>query len=697
MKRADKWTWGAAVCLIAAAAVPGMSNLGANTHIYKHLFVFMHAAAEFLAFASCFAIFTLGCLFRLDAVTRWQRSLASLYGVVGVLTLMHAMTSDGMPLASPEGAVPMSLLYAGLAELAGAIGLLVIFGRGERSSGRAGRMAMFGAVAASTVFAGVLYAWIDGDRLAYGPGVRAVGAVTEGMILVSYALSAAMLFFRYRATRPALASSAMHAMTLFALANALLVLSSGDESYTLLAGQGLRLLGYASLIRGMFASAEEAKALRQESCKADIDRDELTGLATRRMLKEQLQADMIQAKADNRVLGLLLLDIDRFKTINDALGHTFGDSMIQAVSERLRSAMDGQDRIYRMGGDEFAVVLPGLATTEAAETHAQRLMGMFDQPILLDDAEYHITISIGISFFPQDGESVDVLIKNADTAMYTAKVHRNEFQSYHSEMNQTTRDKLRLESDLRKALENEQFTLAYQPLVNLNTGRIAGVEALVRWQHPQRGLLPPGEFIPLTEENGLILPLGEWVLRAACKQNKAWQDAGLPPMRMSVNLSMRQFRQHKLADRIQSILEQTGMPPEYLELEITESMTSDVEFAIDTLSSLKALGVQISIDDFGTGYSSLGYLKRFPVDKLKIDRSFVTDLREGSSDAAIVTTITSMASHLKLKVTAEGVENDDQLRFLRERNCEEAQGYYFTKPIPANLFEHWYKRYLQSA
>ncbi|TYP69752.1 putative bifunctional diguanylate cyclase/phosphodiesterase [Paenibacillus methanolicus] len=698
MKRADIWTWGAAVCLIAAAAVPGMFELGINAHIYKQSFVFMHAAVEFLAFASCFTIFTLGCLFGADSVTRWQRSLASLYGAVGVLVLMHAMTSEGMPLASADGAVTLPLVYAGMAELAGAIGLLVLFGKGDREAGRAqSRPAMIGAVAASAVVAGGIFAWASGEGLAQGAGVRAVGAVAEGMILMAYALTAALLFFRYRASRPTLASSAIQAIALFALANALLVVDGGGETYAFLAGHGLRLLGFASLIRGMFASAAEAETLRQESCKADIDRDELTGLATRRMLKEQLQAEMIQAKNDNRVLGLLLLDIDRFKTINDALGHTFGDSMIQAVSERLRTAMNGQDRIYRMGGDEFAVVLPGLATTQAAESYAQRLMGMFDRPILLDDAEYHITISIGISFFPQDGESVDVLIKNADTAMYTAKVHRNEFQSYHSEMNQTTRDKLRLESDLRKALENEQFTLAYQPLVNLSTGRIVGVEALVRWQHPQRGLLPPGEFIPLTEENGLILPLGEWVLKAACKQNKAWQDAGMPPMRMSVNLSMRQFRQHKLADRIKSILEQTGMPPEYLELEITESMTSDVEFAIDTLSNLKALGVQISIDDFGTGYSSLGYLKRFPVDKLKIDRSFVTDLTEGSSDAAIVTTITSMARHLKLKVTAEGVENDDQLRFLRERNCEEAQGYYFTKPIPANLFEHWYKRYLQTA
>jgi len=399
----------------------------------------------------------------------------------------------------------------------------------------------------------------------------------------------------------------------------------------------------------------------------------------------------------NSRVAILLLDIDRFKTVNDALGHTFGDALLQRISDRLQLAAAKPDHVFRMGGDEFAVIMPDLELHDTAEKLAQRIMGMIDKPILLGEAEYHVTISLGISFYPQDGNSVDVLMKNADTAMYQAKKNRNEFQSYKPEMNQEAYDRLRLESDLRQGLEQEQFTLAYQPLVNLSSGKIVGVEALVRWQHPQRGLLPPGEFIPLTEDNGLILPLGEWVLRAACKQNKAWQDAGLPPMIMAVNLSMRQLRQDKLADRIKSILEQTGMTPQYLELEITESMTSDFEFASEILTELKAIGVQISIDDFGTGYSSLGNLKKFPVDKLKIDRSFVTDITKDGSDAAIVTTITSMARHLNLKVTAEGVETDEQIRLLREGNCEEAQGFYFSKPIPANMFENWYRHRCQSA
>jgi diguanylate cyclase (GGDEF)-like protein len=405
-----------------------------------------------------------------------------------------------------------------------------------------------------------------------------------------------------------------------------------------------------------------------------------------------------QAESNNGRVAVFLLDIDRFKTINDALGHSFGDQMLQAVSERLRFAAGERNRVYRMGGDEFVMLVPNIEPGgERIEKQAKSIMGLFDAPFVLDEAEYHITISLGISFYPQDGDSVEVLLKNADTALYSAKAHRNEFSSYAPEMNRKAHDRLRLESDLRRAIDEEQFALAYQPLVNLNSGKVVGVEALVRWHHPKRGLLPPGEFIPITEENGLILQLGEWVLGAACRQNKAWQDAGLPPMMMSVNLSMRQFRQHQLAERIKEILEQSGMPPQYLELEITESMTSDVEFAADTLSSLKELGVQISIDDFGTGYSSLISLKRFPIDKLKIDRCFVNDLTQGGSDAAIVSTITTMAKNLKLKVTAEGVENDEQIQFLRERNCEEAQGYYFTQPIPANLFENWFRHRSQTA
>jgi EAL domain-containing protein (putative c-di-GMP-specific phosphodiesterase class I) len=371
--------------------------------------------------------------------------------------------------------------------------------------------------------------------------------------------------------------------------------------------------------------------------------------------------------------------------------------MLLAVTERLKIAEDSPGSLFRMGGDEFVLLLPDLTACEAAEQKAKSLMSLFSTPFVVGDTEYHLSVSIGISFFPRDGESVDALLRNADTAMYSAKAHRNEYSSYMPHMNGQAYDRLQLESDLRKAIDEQQFTLAYQPMINLNTGSVVGVEALVRWHHPHRGLLPPGEFIPLSEENGLILPLGEWVLRAACLQNKAWREAGLPPMTMSVNLSMRQFRQQRLAERIRTILEETGMPPEYLELEITESMTSDVALAAETLASLKRLGVKISIDDFGTGYSSLLYLKQFPVDKLKIDKSFVRELTTDSSDAAIVTTITSIARQLKLKVTAEGVENDEQIRFLRERQCEEAQGYYFTKPIPAGLFENWYRHRMQSA
>ena len=571
---------------------------------------------------------------------------------------------------------------------------------GEQTASGSIRCARYGLVLAAFYF---FLAGPPAPHLLTGLPLHYIRSAIELIIVLAYMATIGTIMYRNRNEQPKALLTIVQSLVFFLFANLQFILGENAHDTDMLLGHIYKLAGYYFLMKGIYLVTIEEPFKEQKRAESQINflafHDELTGLANRRLLTERLQIEMQLAKQQSNQLAIFLLDIDRFKTINDALGHSFGDQMLQAVSDRLRDAVGKPDRLFRMGGDEFVVLLPEIASTDqaTAQKHAESLMGLFDAPFVLGEAEYHVTISLGISFYPQDGESVDVLLKNADTAMYSAKAHRNEFSSYTPEMNMKAHDRLRLESDLRRALEQEQFMLTYQPLVNLQSGKVVGVEALVRWHHPQRGLLPPGEFIPLTEENGLILPLGEWVLRAACKQNKAWQDAGLPPMMMSVNLSMRQFRQHQLAERIRTILEQIGMEPRYLELEITESMTSDVEFATETLASLKKLGVQISIDDFGTGYSSLVYLKKFPIDKLKIDRSFVSELSENGSDAAIVTTITSMAKHLKIKVTAEGVENDDQIRFLRERNCEEAQGFYFTKPIPANLFEHWYRLRTQTA
>jgi diguanylate cyclase (GGDEF)-like protein len=412
----------------------------------------------------------------------------------------------------------------------------------------------------------------------------------------------------------------------------------------------------------------------------------LTGLPNRRMFAERVQAEMNRTVRGGSRFALLWLDLDRFKTINDSMGHAFGDQLLIAVSERLSSIADKPEHVFRMGGDEFTWLLPSASENEAEEA-AQRLIEAFKHPFRIGPSAFHVSVSVGIALFPDDGNSLDMLQQNADTAMYSAKTSGSGWVRYFPDMNRKAKERLLLENDLRIALELGQFRLVYQPLVELETGRLVGTEALLRWRHPQRGEIPPSEFIPLCEENGFIVPLGEWALRTACLQLKEWQNKGYPPIVMAVNLSIRQFRQHDLCERIAGLLEETGLDASLLELEITESIMADVGYASRTLERLKAIGVRISIDDFGTGYSSLHYLKRFPIDKLKIDRSFVSDVLVDRNDAAIVSGIAAMARNLNLKVTAEGVESEGQVSFLKRHNCQEAQGYYFSKPVAPETLE----------
>jgi diguanylate cyclase (GGDEF)-like protein len=404
------------------------------------------------------------------------------------------------------------------------------------------------------------------------------------------------------------------------------------------------------------------------------------------MFSERVKAEMARASHGGSQFALLWLDLDRFKTINDSMGHSFGDQLLIAVAERLTKFASKPERVFRLGGDEFTYLISDIRDVKSAEKEAQRLVETFVSPIRVGLSDFHLTVSVGMAIYPEDGNSLDLLLQNADTAMYSAKDSRNSWKRYASEMNLKAKERLLLENDLRISLELGQFHLAYQPLVDLEGGHLVGAEALLRWDHPQKGAIPPSEFIPLCEEGGFILPLGEWVLRTACIQTKQWQDNGYPPLVMSVNLSIRQFRQHDLCERIEKVLEETGLAPQWLELEITESIMADVTFATEMLERLKKIGVRISIDDFGTGYSSLSYLKRFPIDKLKIDRSFVNDILTDRNDAAIVSGISAMARNLNLTVTAEGVETAGQVAFLREQQCQEAQGYFFSRPVPPETF-----------
>ncbi len=417
--------------------------------------------------------------------------------------------------------------------------------------------------------------------------------------------------------------------------------------------------------------------------------DTLTGLPNRRLFNERLQHELEKAKRYQQPLAVMFIDLDRFKYINDSLGHTMGDFLLKEVANRLKRIIRTGDTISRLGGDEFTIILSD-STLEETKNAANRILDLFAQPFIIEGQEYVVTPSIGISLYPTDGEDIETLIKNADTAMYHTKEEgKNNFRFYTHEMNQAISRKMLLEKDLRKALKNNEFEIYYQPQINTLNKGIIGIEALIRWKHPKMGLISPGEFIPLAEETGLIIPIGEWVLHAAIAQNKAWQLAGFSPMKVAVNLSILQFQDKSLVYAVDKALNEVKLDPKYLELEITESVAmTNVDFVIKKLNELKKLGIQISIDDFGTGYSSLSYLKKFPIDTLKIDQSFMRQMTESSDDAAIVRAIIAMAHSLNLKVVAEGVENESQMSFLHKLQCIQQQGYLFSKPIPVNEFEN---------
>jgi diguanylate cyclase len=416
--------------------------------------------------------------------------------------------------------------------------------------------------------------------------------------------------------------------------------------------------------------------------------DVLTGLPNRLLLEDRVAQAIAQADRLGYEFALLVIDLDRFKLINDSLGHHAGDDLLREVAVRLKSAVRAADTTARLGGDEFVILLAGpVAHPEALEI-AGRISRVMEPVIRLLGIDVHVSPSVGIAFYPRDGASVDALLARADAAMYSAKERgRNNIQCYAEGMSRATSEHVKLESELHEALRSRQFELHYQPKVDTATGRINSAEALVRWRHPQRGLLPPGEFIALAEECGLLDAIGEWVLFEACRQAKAWQDAGLRPLRVAVNLAPSQFRLTNLVDQIRRALAAAQLDAQLLEVELTESaVMSDAEESILILESISSMGVLVSVDDFGTGYSSMSYLRRFPIDKLKIDRCFVEEMTRRPEDASIVRAIISLAHSLHLKVIAEGVETPEQLALLADLGCDQYQGFYFSPALSASQF-----------
>ncbi len=417
--------------------------------------------------------------------------------------------------------------------------------------------------------------------------------------------------------------------------------------------------------------------------------DPLTGLPNRLLLQDRMNQAAIWTSRNDRLMAVLYLDLDRFKIINDTHGHEMGDALLKEVAQRLKACVRAGDTISRLGGDEFAVVLTNVAHVNDASNMAQKIIDSFIASFSIDGHDFFVSPSIGITLYPFDDSNMDNLLRNADAAMYHAKeMGRNTYQFYTAELNRRTAKRLALETALRHALGRNELLLHYQPQVNLE-GRIIGMEALLRWQHPERGMISPLEFIPIAEETGLIVPIGEWVLRTACAHNKAWHDAGFDGgLAIAVNVSGRQFQNRDLVELVKRVLTETGLDPHQLDLELTESiLMHNTDLILATMNELHALGVIFSIDDFGTGYSSLSYLKRFPIDKIKIDQSFVRNVTTDPEDAAIVQAIISLSHSLKRKVIAEGVENVAQLEFLHSLQCDEFQGYHFSRPVPGDEME----------
>ena len=462
--------------------------------------------------------------------------------------------------------------------------------------------------------------------------------------------------------------------------------------------QLIRLEGQEPRFVAIATDISERKAA-QEQIEFLAFHDALTSLPNRLLAKDHLQQAVLAAERASTKVALLFIDLDKFKTINDSLGHVIGDGLLKAVAVRLRECLRDTDTLSRQGGDEFLIVLNHVCDTESVTVVVEKILERIADPFEIDQHELLISLSIGIAVYPDDGKDFDTLLKQSDTAMYQAKESgRNTYRFHTDQMNIDAVEHLRMRNGLRRALANGEFVLHYQPQISLASGAVIGAEALIRWNHPELGMVAPGRFISVAEDTGLIVPMGDWVLREACRQSVAWRQAGLPELVMGVNLSAVQFKRGDVLKSVTQALEESGLEPALLELELTESiLIKDTEKVLATVRQLKSLGVKLSIDDFGTGYSSLSYLKQFDVDKLKIDQSFVRDMVDDPNDAAIVRAIIQMAKGLNLTTIAEGVEDERQLALLRLQHCDEVQGYHFARPMPADQFESFMSRFIASA
>lgn len=691
------WTvaGGAVLFLLILTLHPALNragDIGAMSALY--------IIAGWLASALGFAIFAQGWLLFSSQLSKGRLYTSALFLGVCVFDLLHSLGFVGTPFISHLISRDQSLWLLTLSRLVSSFGILIIFG-GEVSSALVSaknsvlRRALLLTAVTLAAALSVFYMFAGALNSEAGGGIRTFLNVAA---LLLYLLTIGFIVYPRNVEKSSSLLIVIRSLVFLALSQAFYILGEEQGAVDLLLGAFSCVVAYYLMLKGVYRLTIEEPFFEERAVKEQINHlayhDDLTGLPNRRRLLQQVD-EMIARHAASSLRGysaLSVLNINHFKNINDSLGHVAGDSMLQTVALRIGEDIVHGEELFSMGGDEFAFLMTDRVSVESCMTRSRELLQMFDKPIELDSSEYHISLSLGISIYPEDGETAEQMVQNADTAVHSAKEQGVDIRRYTPLMQMKAKEKLKLENDLRRALERNEFYLVYQPQIQLSTRKLVGMEALLRWQHPKRGLVSPAEFIPIAEESGMIVPLGEWVLKTACRQNKEWQNAGYRPICVSVNLSLRQFMQPNLAGKIEEFLEEIGLDPRFVDLEITESMTLDKEKAFEQLQRLKDIGVYISIDDFGTGYSSLHYLKNMPIDRLKIDRSFVSEVLVDSNNAAIVSTITSMAHHLKLKVTAEGVENEDQLQFLRQQHCHEGQGYFFSKPIEAQEFENAFLR-----
>ncbi|WP_077211696.1 putative bifunctional diguanylate cyclase/phosphodiesterase [Bacillus dakarensis] len=656
----------------------------------EHNYVSIHIIMESIIITSAFTIATQAWLMFPHVLSNYRLWLGALFFSIGILEVFHMLSYKGMPFFLSESSPYKATWFYMITRLTQGAGLLIIILSEERRVGPKWRWFAYGAASLYALIWSVIIFYPN--HLLPELVIDGVGTtlLKNSLQYTAIFIQLVCIFFLVRKLKVK-ANQTLHIMLL--VASVYLII--GDSMFTSyrsvyditnFLGHLFQLAGFYFLMRAFYHTSVEEPFQKQKEAQEQLAymayHDELTKLPNGRYFTEKLENAVMYDHEKRH--ALLLLDIDRFKNINESLGHAFGDLVLQSVAERLRHTLPSAIFLGRMGGDEFTILFKSIKNEDEVTALCRQIQEVMEEPFQIQHLLLKVTLNIGIAIYPEDGNNSVELLKHTHIAMAEAQREVMRYKFYHSSMDQQFLERLVLEQDLHQALANQELFVVYQPQVDLRTGEMLALEALIRWNHPKKGLISPGQFIPIAEETGLIIPIGEWVLREACRQLKEWHDSGIPSIGVSVNLSTKQFFQQNLVDTIENILHETELSPQYLELEITESMTMDVKNATAILRDLKELGVRIAVDDFGTGYSSLNYLKELPIDRLKIDRSFVMDIGVNNREAAIISLIVSIAIHLNIEVIAEGVENIEQLQYLQMQKCHQVQGYYFSPPITAD-------------